>query len=68
LAIPLAGLRSNPGNGGAGFDLRFSLSSNASWAFRLGNGPRTFGFFISTLLDCRSGKVPAQLADGRFIG
>jgi len=56
------------GHAGAGFDLRFSLSRNAKWAFLAGEGPRTFGFFMSMFAECRSTTELAQLAHPSFIG
>jgi len=55
------------GNGGAGFDFRFNLSPNAKWAFRLGDGPRTWFFHLDDA-HCRSLDVSAQLARPNFIG
>ncbi len=37
------------GNGGGGLKSRFNFSRKARCAFRLGDGPRTFGFFMSIL-------------------
>ena len=60
--------RAGRGQAGAGFDLRFNFSHNARCAFRPGDGPRTFGFFISISVNCRSSPALAQLARVSFIG
>jgi len=60
--------RTGRGHAGAGFDLRFNFSRNARCAFRPGDGPRTFGFFMSILVNCRSSPALAQLARVSFIG
>ena len=57
------------GNAGTGFDLRFNLRRNTKCAFRAGEGPRTFGFFMFNLCpEYRSTVASAQLALGNFIG
>src|SRR5437588_5459779 len=40
-------MRSGSGHAGAGFDLRFNFPRRAKCALREGEGPRTFGFFMS---------------------
>jgi hypothetical protein len=44
----LAGSCGGSNNGGGGFDFRFSFSPNAICALRSGEGPRAFGFSISS--------------------
>ena len=63
--------RPGAGHAGTGFDLRFSFSRNAKCAFRAGEGPRTFGFFMSILLivvqPCIGAIGAAQLHRLNFV-
>jgi hypothetical protein len=45
-----AGSSTGSGKGGGGLSLRFSPSPRAACAFRLGDGPRAFGFSMRTIL------------------
>ena len=57
------GFSARVGNGGAGFDFRFSFWPNARCAFRDGEGPRTLGFSIRQLNPGRAERESIRRRD-----